>query len=89
MSRQQRCKFCGCTDDRPCAIPMRYSGSGALLPDSLGDDPVLALPGQVAHFTTPCHWSAENVCSAPACIAGAYVESCALIDELLAEEMAA
>lgn len=77
-----KCKFCGCTDRKPCLIPMRYSGAHFLEGD-YGDYPLIALPGQVAQFTTPCHWSAPDVCSAPACITLAYAETCALVDLLL------
>jgi hypothetical protein len=77
------CKFCGCTDLRACAIPMVFGDH------PLEDDmPALALPGQVADFTTACHWSAPSICSAPACIDLAYVEACVLIDQIYLEEAA-
>ena len=83
------CKFCGCTDRAPCMIPMLYVNTPrdveliALLSDEY---PAIARPGQVAEFTTPCHWSTPNICSAPACIDKAYAEICAAVDELLATE---
>jgi len=85
------CKFCGCTDNHPCLIPMYYG----LHPLSLGRSrfdfeqlPVVSSPDQLAEFTTPCHWSAPNICSAPACVAKAYVERHALLDQLLEEACA-
>lgn len=82
-----KCKFCGCTDKRPCAIAMTFGSIPEILAAELGIDPddmpLLALPGQIARFSTPCHWSAPNVCSAPACIALAYIEASELVDLLL------
>jgi len=77
-----KCKFCGCTDKRPCLIPMRYSGWHFLEGD-YNDYPLITMPGEVAQFTTPCHWSALNTCSSPACIALAYVEACGMVDLML------
>jgi hypothetical protein len=74
------CKFCGCTDDRPCAIPMVTLDAD----DLLGRPAHLVFPGQLAEFTTPCHWSAPDICSAPACIELAYRECCEIVDELTA-----
>jgi hypothetical protein len=87
-----KCKFCGCTDERACMIPMLYADTPrvAELVEMIGDEyPVTAKPGQLAEFSTPCHWSAPNICSAPACIDQAYVEACAAIDRVIAEELAA
>jgi len=75
-----RCQFCGCTDDRACAIPYVFDED---------DNPLLALPGQIAEVTSPCHWSTPNICSAPACIARAYPEACAIVDRMLMEDLAA
>lgn len=51
----------------------------------LGDTryPVIARPGQVAELTTPCHWSAPDICSAPSCIDKAYIEAWQLTEQLL------
>jgi hypothetical protein len=55
------------------------------------DYPVITTPGQLAEFTTPCHWIATNICSAPVCVERAYPEACELFDLLVArlEEAAA
>jgi len=65
-----KCKFCGCSDRRPCAIAMRM----------MDDQPMLALAGQVSTFTSACGWIAPEICSAPACVAKAYSEACALVE---------
>lgn len=65
-----KCKFCGCTDTRACAIPMVL----------MDDEPAIALSGEFAEFTTPCHWISPNICSSPACVLRAYEE---LGDELV------
>lgn len=65
-----KCKFCGCSDKRPCAIAMRI----------LGDQEMIALAGQLSTFTAACGWIGDmNVCSAPACVEKAYAEACALV----------
>jgi hypothetical protein len=64
------CKFCGCTDSTPCLIPASYITD---------PDFVASVAGGV-----PCAWLLEEVCTAPACVAKAYVEACALIDQMLA-----
>jgi hypothetical protein len=87
------CKFCGCTDRNACAIPMFWSPTPDVdgLRELFGDErfPVVAGASQLADFSTPCHWSAPNVCSAPPCIAQAYREACDLVDRLLEQEFAA
>ncbi len=72
-----KCKFCGCTDRKACAIPMRY-GDHPLE----ADVPINCLPGEVAEFTTPCHWLTPNICSAPPCVEKAYAEAELLADQL-------
>jgi hypothetical protein len=88
-----KCKFCGCTDKRACQIPMVYADlpDDRMLRELLGSDdyPYIVRPGQLAEFSTPCHWSAPGICSAPACVEKAYAEACALIDELVAAELVA
>jgi hypothetical protein len=81
-----KCRFCGCTDRRACAIPMFYAPTPEIeeLLDLFGDEyPVIAQQSQPAEFSTPCHWSAPNVCSAPPCIEKAYLEARALVDSLV------
>ena len=87
-----KCKFCGCTDKHPCVIPMSFGTH----PLSYGRDPldfeqlpIVSSLDQIAEFTTPCHWSAPNICSAPACVEKAYVETCEAIDQLMAGELVA
>lgn len=80
-----KCKFCGCTDRRACRIPMMNLEDD----DIVGRSTALPLPTQVAEFWTTCHWSAPNICSAPACIDEAYREACDAVDLMLAAEMAA
>jgi hypothetical protein len=79
-----KCKFCGCSDRKACAIPMTF-GDHPL--DT--DVPINCLPGELAEFTTPCHWIAPDVCSAPPCVERAYEECCAFIDQLIAGELIA
>ena len=68
-----KCKFCGCTDEKACAIPIVFAKAG----------PRLALDAELAEFVLPCDWLTENVCSAPACVDKAYAEA-----ELLADKLA-
>lgn len=79
-----KCRFCGCTDKKPCAIAMVNFVDDDIVGRSAG----IALRGQLAHFTTPCHWSAPDTCSAPGCIEQAYVEVAAIVDQLFALEAA-
>jgi hypothetical protein len=67
-----KCKFCGCTDEKACGIPMVI----------VRESPRLALPAELAEFVEPCGWIAENICSAPACVNQAYTEA-----ELLASQI--
>jgi hypothetical protein len=67
-----KCKLCGCTDKRPCSIPMCVAG----------DQLVLAIDGQVSTHTEPCAWLADSVCSAPACVEKAYNEAAMLADQI-------
>jgi hypothetical protein len=90
MISKLTCKFCHCTDARPCLIPMSFGTH----PLSYGRDPldyeqlpIVVGPRQVAEFTTPCHWSAPDICSGPACIEKAYVETCEALDQLIIDEL--
>lgn len=76
-----KCKFCGCTDARACAIPMVLTGED--------EQPSIAVAGQLAQFTVPCEWIAPRVCSAPACVDQAYREACDTVSRILLEEIAA
>lgn len=60
-----KCKFCCCTDDRPCAIPVVTNGA---------DEVVVAFPPTIAIGVTVCCWLIPGVCSAPACVEKAYLE---------------
>jgi hypothetical protein len=53
------------------------------------DTPITVFAGEVAQFTTPCHWSATNLCSAPACIERAYPDACEILDQFIAARLAA
>lgn len=66
-----KCKFCGCSDSKPCHIPKRI----------MDDQEMIALSGQVSTFVAACEWVAREICSAPACIEKAYVEASALVTE--------
>jgi hypothetical protein len=59
--------------------------------ESFGDEyPIVLMPaGSVAEFTTPCHWIAPDICSAPACVEKAYRERCAWMDAVIAAELEA
>jgi len=46
-----KCKFCGCTDEKACAIPIVFAKAG----------PRLALDAELAEFVLPCDWLTENV----------------------------
>jgi hypothetical protein len=64
-----KCKFCGCTDTRPCFIPAEFI-----------TDPDFVVAGNVV----PCSWLIPNVCTAPACVDKAYIEACADLDRMAA-----
>lgn len=63
------CKFCGCTEEAACQIPVSY-----LTAEERADFP---LP------TFPCSWLLEDVCTNPACVQKAYAEACAMVEELI------
>lgn len=64
------CKFCGCSDDRPCMIPV------CLAPD--GD----ALERARAMMQEPCAWLLDDVCSNPVCVEKAYAEARPLAEQI-------
>lgn len=55
-----KCKFCGCTDETPCRIPIDVDGN---------------LSCCVTGLFTVCGWMIENVCNAPSCVKRAYDEA--------------
>jgi hypothetical protein len=71
------CKFCGCTDSKPCAIPI-CEGPGL--------EPMLATDSNVAIGVMPCGWLIDDpagpVCTAPACVEKAYEEAALLASQL-------
>ena len=62
-----KCKFCGCTDERPCQIQIDIDGQ---------------LTNSATGIFTACGWLIPNVCSAPACVEKAYAEAELLADQL-------
>jgi hypothetical protein len=67
------CKFCKCTQDRPCLIPSEYVS-----------DPELRPVGNVF----PCDWLLEDVCTNPECVKKAYEEACIQLENLIFSEAA-
>ena len=58
------CKFCGCTENTACRIPIKI----------LAGDPVLCARGEAEGFV-PCSWLLSDVCTHPACVEKAYAEA--------------
>lgn len=62
------CKFCGCTDERACQVPIvfdEHEPGGVVV---WGGDP------KKADGFMPCWWIEAEVCSNPACVTRAYEE---------------
>jgi len=55
----ENCRFCGCTEQQPCAIPI------ALGPDGKER---LARKNEEVLEIIPCSWYLEECCNAPACV---------------------
>lgn len=55
----ERCRFCNCTDESPCAIPLREEDNGNFY---------LARTEQETTLLIPCSWFIPRVCSKPECI---------------------
>jgi hypothetical protein len=55
------CKFCRCTDTRPCFLPAQLA------------ETVSGVAGDTRRF--PCAWLLPDVCSHPACVEKAYGEA--------------
>lgn len=72
-----KCKFCGCTDSKPCLIPICEGPNG---------EAVLADDNNVAIATHACGWLIDTpdacVCTAPPCVKKAYDEAELLADQL-------
>ena len=55
----ERCRFCQCTEDTPCAIPLREGEDGNFY---------LARSEQETTLVLPCSWFIPRVCSKPECV---------------------
>jgi len=60
MDPGERCRFCGCTTDAPCAIPLRE--------DERGDFHLVARGSAETTMIMPCAWFLPRICNAPECI---------------------
>lgn len=65
-----KCKFCGCTEQAGCSIPVRELEDGSQYVE-MGVIEQLAI--DIEYF--PCTWLLPDVCSAPACVEKAYAEA--------------
>ena len=59
LDPHESCRFCRCTEDSPCAIPLREEADGNVY---------LARSEAETTSVIPCGWFVPRVCSAPACI---------------------
>lgn len=62
-----KCKFCGCTDDKPCRIQIDIDAQ---------------LTNSATGIFAACGWLIDSVCTAPACVEKAYAEAALLADQL-------
>lgn len=62
----QRCRFCDCTNDRPCMIPVREGENGTYY---------LARTECETTEVIACSWFLPQVCSRPECIEKLLLES--------------
>lgn len=62
----ERCRFCGCTEERACRIYFAQSGSVIyrLVFDPMESD-----------FDIPCSWLVPGVCNSPVCVEKLLVEA--------------
>jgi len=67
-----KCKFCGCTNDRPCRIPLYVALDG---------EPAVAFTVQT-HAFAACGWLIPECCTAPACVEKAYLAIAWITEEL-------
>ena len=58
---KKQCKFCSCTDTRPCFLPAQLA------------ETVSGVAGDTRRF--PCAWLLPDVCSHPTCVEKAYAEA--------------
>jgi hypothetical protein len=75
----QRCKFCGCTEDKPCLLTEVTEYAESFI---IGTGIQLVPEGAKTRLV-PCAWLLEgDLCSAPACVEKAYAEAALLADQL-------
>ena len=55
----ERCRFCGCTEETPCAIPIAADEGGVYR---------LARSEAETAMVEPCGWFLPQVCNAPRCM---------------------
>ena len=63
------CRFCGCTDEKPCLTRMAKQSR-------LAEDEELV----IGDF--PCSWLLPDLCDAPACVEKAYLDARLQAEEL-------
>ena len=68
-----KCKFCGCTEDKACLIPIAVESDGAI---------GLVYDSAIARSVISCDWLLDDVCSAPACVEKAYTEARPLAEQV-------
>ena len=56
----EQCRFCGCTEDHPCEIPVTEDTDGKIRL-ARSEDPL-------SFHSMLCHWYLPGVCSAPECL---------------------
>jgi hypothetical protein len=78
-----KCKFCGCTEDKPCLMTevTEYADSYVL------GDGIQLIPEGAKTNLIPCAWMRFNVggiciCNAPACVEKAYREARPLAEQI-------
>lgn len=59
----RKCKFCGCTDERACRLPVSLTTRGLEFADDADD---------LSVNWEPCYWVIPGVCSNPECVEKAY-----------------
>lgn len=64
-----RCKFCGCTDENACRVPVMFD------PREPGGAMLWAGPPEDADGFVPCSWIAPEICNSPECVKKAYEEA--------------
>jgi hypothetical protein len=78
----QRCKFCGCTERRPCrfaAVTFPFAlgkAMSSVLPTvAFGALGYAIVPADASTQLISCGWLLDDVCSNPACVEKAYAEA--------------